>query len=301
MNRSGLPIDPSLLLAASSVDAVTDFLRTHAVMAANVVGLIIVIVVLRLKGVLTAQGLSAVQRDVKAHHPLVWFACAILVWLTMPLAAGAAAELLRISTDASSQSAREQATVLGAGYGLGLAVAVVLTYLLHASAPRAGLFPSVASILTGVLLLALAWPVVTCVGALATWVHATWFGTVPDPVAHPTLKALVDNKRDPWVLTQAALAVVAAPILEEILYRGMLQSALVATFGRAWVGVILTSALFAAAHTVGQATVPWYAAVALFSLSCCIGLAMERTGRLGVAIGMHVAFNAANVLMALYH
>jgi hypothetical protein len=48
LNCSGFPIDPSLLLAASSVDAVTDFLRTHAVMAANVVGLIIVVVVLRL-------------------------------------------------------------------------------------------------------------------------------------------------------------------------------------------------------------------------------------------------------------
>ncbi len=300
---TGSPLHPDLplLLAASSLDAVTDLLRAHAVMAANVVALVAVVVGLRLKGVLTAQGLTVVQRDVKAHHPLVWFACAILVWLTMPLAAGAAAEFLRISSDPASQSAREQATVLAAGYGLGLAVAVVLTYLLHASAPRAGLFPSLGSILAGILTLALAWPVVTCVGALATWVHATWFGSVPDPVAHPTLKALVERKSDPWVLTQAGLAIIAAPILEEILYRGMLQSALVAAFGRAWVGVLLTSALFAAAHTVGQATVPWYAAVALFALSCCIGLALERTGRLGVAIGMHVAFNAANVLMAMHH
>lgn len=293
--------DHSLLLAAASVEAVTDFIRGHAVIAANVAALVAVVVLLRLKGVLTAQGLSAVQRDVRAHHPVVWFACAMLLWLAMPLAAGAAAEFLRIPPDAASQSSREQATVLAAGYGLGLAVAVVLTYLLHASAPKAGLFPSVGSIVGGMLLLALAWPVVTCTGSLATWVHATWFGAVPDPVAHPTLKALVEKKGDPWVLTQAGLAVVAAPILEEILYRGMLQSALVAAFGRAWVGVLLTSAIFAAAHTIGQSTVPWYAAVALFSLSCCIGLAVERTGRLGVAIGMHVAFNAVNVLMALKH
>lgn len=299
---TGSPLHPehTLLLGASSLDAVLDFLRAHAVMAANIVALAAVLVGLRLKGVLTAQGLTAVQRDVKSHHPFVWFACAVIVWLTMPLAAGAAAEFLRISTDPASQSPREQATVLAAGYGLGLAVAVVLTYLLHASAPRAGLFPTAGSIFGGMLMLSLAWPVVTCTGALATWVHATWFGSVPDPVAHPTLKAIVERKGDPWVLTQAGLAIIAAPILEEILYRGMLQSALVAAFGRAWVGVLLTSALFAAAHTVGQATVPWYAAVALFALSCCIGLALERTGRLGVAIGMHVAFNAANVAMALY-
>lgn len=300
MNAEPLQLDSALLLAATSLDAAKDFLRTHAVILANVAALVVTLVLLRFKGVLTVQGLTVVHRDVKAHRPLVWFACAVLVWLTMPLAAGAAAQVLGISADPSSQSAREQATVLGAGYGLGLVVAVVLTYLLHASAPRAGLFPSVISIVMGVVLLAFAWPVVTCVGALATWIHATWLGSVPDPVAHPTLKALVENTRDPWVVTQAALAVVAAPILEEILYRGMLQSALVAAFGRAWVGVLLTSVLFAAAHAVGQASVPWYAAVALFSLSCCIGLAMERTGRLGVAIGMHVAFNAANVLMALY-
>ncbi|MEI7658325.1 MAG: CPBP family intramembrane glutamic endopeptidase [Phycisphaerae bacterium] len=289
----------SPLLVASTLDAVTDFLRAHAVIAANVAGLVAAAILLRLKGVLTAQGLTAVRRDVRAHHPLVWFACAMLVWLTMPLAAGAAAEFLHVSTDVASQSPREQATVLAAGYGLGLAVAVVLTYLLHASAPGAGLFPSVASVVGGMLMLALAWPLVTCVGALATWIHATWFGAVPDAVAHPTLKALLERKGDPWVLTQAGLAVLAAPVLEEILYRGMLQSALVAVFNRAWAGVVLTSAIFAAAHVVGQSTVPWYAAVALFALSCCIGLALERTGRLGVAIGMHVAFNAVNVAIAL--
>ena len=55
--------------------------------------------------------------------------------------------------------------------------------------------------------------------------------------------------------------------------------------------------LFAAAHT---GTVPIYGQVALFALSVCIGFAFERTKRLGVAIGMHIAFNALNVALALY-
>ena len=48
-------------------------------------------------------------------------------------------------------------------------------------------------------------------------------GTLPELVAHETLKALQESPGDPWVLVIMALVVVAAPVTEEFAYRGLVQ------------------------------------------------------------------------------
>ena len=102
-----------------------------------------------------------------------------------------------------------------------------------------------------------------------------------------------------WVLIVGA--VIATPIVEEVLFRSLLQSALAAVLpGRwgKWGAVQIASALFTLAHTTGG--VEWHSLPAIAVLGLSMAVAYERTGRIAVPIAMHVAFNGANVLLALF-
>jgi membrane protease YdiL (CAAX protease family) len=91
---------------------------------------------------------------------------------------------------------------------------------------------------------------------------------------------------------------IAAPVSEEIFFRGTLQTMLSAFFSRwiggaqsaapRWIAVILTSALFACVH-------PIWSWPPIFVLALCLGYAYERTGNLWTSIIIHAMFNAAEV------
>jgi membrane protease YdiL (CAAX protease family) len=65
-----------------------------------------------------------------------------------------------------------------------------------------------------------------------------------------------------------------------------------------WISILGTSTLFTLVHRMGQPPVPWHALVPIFVLSVSMGVAYERTKRIGVPIAMHVCFNALNVALA---
>lgn len=95
------------------------------------------------------------------------------------------------------------------------------------------------------------------------------------------------------------LTVIAlGPILEEALYRGFLQSALVEALGRRrrWGVVVGVSALFAVMH---MGSVPPHALPALWALGIGLGWLYERTGSLWPSILVHAGFNAMNVALTL--
>ncbi len=287
------------IILASSNQALSDLLRSDPYLLANVAGFLVVITLLWRGGFFSARALTQPRRDVGAHNPAIWFVSGLIVWLAAGATVGIVSGLVPSGGLLNSHSVQNQTIAYASGYGAGLTVGILLTYLLHASAPACGLSVSFKSFLQGMLAMVVAWPVVACIGAAAVGAHMLAGGARPEPLAHATLQSLVDNPRDPWVLAQVFLAVVAAPIQEEIIYRGMLQSAILSATRRVWVSVGMTSIIFAAAHLSPGTGVPWYAAVALFGLSVAIGLAFERTGKLSVAIGMHIAFNLANVALAL--
>jgi membrane protease YdiL (CAAX protease family) len=85
------------------------------------------------------------------------------------------------------------------------------------------------------------------------------------------------------------LAVVAAPLFEELVFRGLLFPYLVKRAGLAG-GTVLVSALFALIHLHTPSLAP------IFLLSAALCLAYWRTGSLWVAIGMHAIFNATSIL-----
>ena len=83
--------------------------------------------------------------------------------------------------------------------------------------------------------------------------------------------------------------VVAAPVVEELLFRGMLQKAL-AKYLPIWGAILLSSFLFALVH--GQP----YAIPGLMSLSLAFGYLYHRTGSLRTNIILHMANNAFALL-----
>ena len=91
------------------------------------------------------------------------------------------------------------------------------------------------------------------------------------------------------------------PIIEETMYRFLLQGAIVRAVGRAWLGIVLTSGVFAAAH-IGAVPRETLGVVlpTLFVLGLALGIAMQRTGKLSVPIVMHALFNALNVALAVW-
>lgn len=104
-------------------------------------------------------------------------------------------------------------------------------------------------------------------------------------------------------LLAVGLAFLVAPIVEEVLYRGLLQTALRRVLGGPWRGIIVSSVLFAAVHLTivrDPASVVGVQALApLFALSVVLGYSYERTGRLGASILIHMLFNGINLLCTL--
>lgn len=121
-----------------------------------------------------------------------------------------------------------------------------------------------------------------------------------DAIAHDTLDAILAPEAGVWKWVLIAGAVIVTPIVEEVLFRGLLQSALAAVLpGRwgKWGAVLVASTLFTLAHTTGG--VEWHSLPAIAVLGLSMAVAYERTGRIAVPIAMHVAFNLANVLLAM--
>lgn len=88
--------------------------------------------------------------------------------------------------------------------------------------------------------------------------------------------------------------VIAAPITEELTYRGVLQSWLSGRLGKGW-GLGIASALFALAHAQ-----TWPDPVPLFFVGLGLGLTYQRSRSLWGPIGFHAAFNASNLPLGLW-
>jgi membrane protease YdiL (CAAX protease family) len=99
-------------------------------------------------------------------------------------------------------------------------------------------------------------------------------------------KILASIPRTPVNIAAIFFAIaIAAPIVEELLFRGLLQNA-VAKYVPFWAAILLSSFLFAVVH------MQLYAIPGLMSLSIAFGYLYHRTGSLRTNIILHMANNA---------
>ncbi len=152
----------------------------------------------------------------------------------------------------------------------------------------------------GVIGLLLFWPMTHAVARIGAMAHEWFTGEAPSQIAHGTLQQLIDAPPDAGAWAAAISIAILPSVVEEVLYRGLLQESLrrarLLHRGTHWHAVILTSLIFTAMH-VGA--VDNHALMALFVLSLGFGWAYARTGRLTASITMHVGFNAGNIVLAV--
>ena len=92
------------------------------------------------------------------------------------------------------------------------------------------------------------------------------------------------------------LACIGAPIIEELFFRGLVQTRLVGLYGPLW-GIAITSVLFGAAHLIGwQDWGSLLAAATLAAAGSVLGFLRYRTGRLGTSMVAHAMFNGVAFL-----
>jgi len=136
-------------------------------------------------------------------------------------------------------------------------------------------------------------PLVLAAIALTTYVGQRVEGPDYQMEQHEELDVLINHPQVISRLLVVLLAVVVAPLVEEMLFRGILQSMLRSYLDWPWPVIGVCSMLFAAVHP-DMAHWP-----ALFVLSMGIGYAYEKSGSLWQAIFVHAMFNGWTVLSVI--
>jgi len=122
--------------------------------------------------------------------------------------------------------------------------------------------------------------------------RAVWPATFEPGRLRETATSLTDRADGPvTVVLLAVVVIVGAPVVEELVYRGLVQRSLVGRIGDvlAW---LCTAGLFTLIH-FRPVEYPGLAAFALI-----VGAAALLTGRLGPSIAIHFGFNATGLLLA---
>lgn len=119
-----------------------------------------------------------------------------------------------------------------------------------------------------------------------------WPGTFSQQRIEERAQDLADRAHGSSTVLLVLIVVVGAPIVEELVYRGMLQRSL-ATAIEAAPALLVTAAWFSLIH-LSPVEYP-----GLFLAGLVFGAAVLATDRIGPAIVTHAAFNATGIIMVL--
>ncbi len=120
---------------------------------------------------------------------------------------------------------------------------------------------------------------------------STYYGIMPET---QDVVQWVLGERSFFVLFSLVFfGVVVAPVVEEILFRGFLQSALKNSMGGQY-ATLVSSALFAAVHMDA------FAFLQIFILGMLLGNLYERTQTLAASVVVHILHNSLTLVFLLY-
>lgn len=129
--------------------------------------------------------------------------------------------------------------------------------------------------------------VITLSTFFAMWLWQLWIRDLTGPPKpQDSIRLLRENPK--LLLPTFFNAAIAAPFIEELLFRGFLYPAL-KRYSQPLVALVVTASIFAAIHLHVPALLP------LFVLSCLLTCVYELCGSLWVPILVHAGFNAVNI------
>lgn len=240
------------------------------------------------------------SREVSALPALAWFFVAVTVFYVQFFAGALVSGVFDIGAIEETLGGVKVSSVVGGGAALVTSlVAVGFLVVLHKAAPRAGMSWRWKEAGVGALSMALVFPIVASVGALAAVIAAMLGAASGSTIAHDTLEVIASGRDNPWAWGLVFAVVVGVPIVEEVIYRVGVQSAVRRLTGSAWASVLLTSALFSAMHWSIIPAGSRHQLAALFALSVAMGAVFEWRRSIAASIAMHGVFNLVNVALAV--
>lgn len=120
-----------------------------------------------------------------------------------------------------------------------------------------------------------------------------WPGTFDQHRIEKRARALYDHAHGAGLVLLVLVVAVGAPIVEELVYRGLLQGAFTRRI-REWAGVALVAAWFAIVHFQPVET------PGLFVIGLVLGACALLTRRLGMGMLAHMAFNTTGLVMVAF-
>lgn len=249
------------------------------------------------------RGRLSPQRLIHApHRPVViqgheLLATAFLFLTGMML--GALAQEMIFPQRPTDPTGRALMMLCGQVIGYLLPVGYLLGMVIHRQQGwRAfGLWPVAARhFKTAILATLVALPVVMALSSLGA-AATILLGNPPPEAGHELLKLINEPDARYAGLLVTISAVVVAPFVEELLYRGLLQTFMLQRLGthKRWAILLIVAFIFSAVHqgSVHPAMFP-----ALFALGLILGWLYETTGSLVPPILVHALFNAINLILA---
>jgi membrane protease YdiL (CAAX protease family) len=140
------------------------------------------------------------------------------------------------------------------------------------------------------------WPILMAVLLVTIEIGKLIYGSDFNLEQHPELKTITTYSAAgglPLIISVFVAAVLIAPIIEELLFRGLLQSTLRSLGYGPWLSIAIGSFFFILFHAAPS---HW---PALFVLSMSLGYSYERSGSLLRPIFIHAIFNATSVVVTL--
>jgi membrane protease YdiL (CAAX protease family) len=235
---------------------------------------------------------------VRAVPTPVWLLCGLLVLLSQSVGYSVVQGVSPDALGGKASLERHALTSLGS-YVSAAVIGLLMVYLLRPRAPKAGLEFKPSDVGRGAIAFLLSAPILLCVGWVAERFATLIGGKAPDTVAHETLRTILDHRDSVWGWLIGLCAVVGAPLVEELIHRAFIQSALLSFLERAWPAIFGAATIFTAMHVLGGGPVPMHALPSIFTLGLAMGIAFERTRSIAVPITMHALFNLANIVVAV--
>ncbi|MBN1553695.1 MAG: CPBP family intramembrane metalloprotease [Phycisphaerae bacterium] len=207
--------------------------------------------------------------------------------------AGAAAMYLLQKTALEESHARLLAGLIGQIVTLPLLLVVGHLTFRHGLTRGLGLSPrhwgfdSLRGLYAVLAVFPVCWGLAKLFGLLIKLLQPEWF-------QQHSLLVTLWNASAGWQMVVVLSAAVLAPLVEELLFRGLLQSMLRRYLSNPWHAILLTAGVFALFHFNTPQNIP-----ALFVLAVVVGYNYERCGRLWPAILIHMLFNGITLILNL--
>jgi membrane protease YdiL (CAAX protease family) len=146
------------------------------------------------------------------------------------------------------------------------------------------------------------WLAANAICSLLYWLSLTiWLWLYPSPVLpeHMVVTVLADPATSAIIRVVAVVgAIILAPVGEELLFRGILQSGVKklvfvrwGSWRHRWIAIAVTAAIFGLVHTGTPHHIP-----SLIALGVILGYLYERSGSLVLPILVHMLFNGKTLL-----